>query len=171
MPKIVLFLGSNIGNFTQDESITFLKHLRAVLNKQDKLLIGFDLKKDPEIILRAYNDPHGLTAAFNLNLLSRINDELDADFNTDHFMHKEVYDPETGKAESYLISIKNQQVDIPGLGRIFHFKEKERIFMEVSQKYDESMIDALAEQSGFEVTRNFYDKRNWFVNSLWELKA
>lgn len=171
IPKIVLFLGSNIGNFSYEESLTFLRQLRSILNAEDKLLIGFDLKKDPEIILRAYNDPYGLTAAFNLNLLSRINDELDADFNTDNFIHQEVYDPYTGIAESYLISTKDQQVHILDLDRTIHLQENERIYMEMSQKYDETMIETLAGNSGFRIINNYYDKRSWFVDSLWGLNS
>ncbi|MFU8842701.1 MAG: L-histidine N(alpha)-methyltransferase [Bacteroidales bacterium] len=167
--KVVLFLGSNIGNFDEEKSIHFLRQLNEVLNPGDQLLIGFDLKKDPEIILPAYNDPHGLTAAFNLNLLHRINNELDADFIPENFFHQETYDPETGTASSYLVSTKNQRVHLPKLGRTFHIEKNELIQMEISQKYDESMIKALADQSGFEVTRNFYDRRSWFVNSIWDV--
>ena len=170
-PKVILFLGSNIGNFTHSESVMFLEEVKGMMNDGDKLLIGFDLKKDPEIILTAYNDPQGLTAAFNLNLLCRINDELGADFNIDNFTHREEYDPETGTARSYLISMKKQQVHFPELGRTFFLGEKEKIYMEMSQKYDLQMINLLADQSGFEVTRNFYDKRHWFVNSLWKVKS
>jgi L-histidine Nalpha-methyltransferase len=169
--KIVLFLGSNIGNFREDESIRFLKQLRSELNPGDQLLIGFDLKKDPEIILKAYNDPHGLTAAFNLNLLHRINQELDAGFDPGNFSHQEEYDPVTGTAKSFLISKKPQSVRIQKLGKTFQFNENEKIFMEMSQKYDPSMIEMLAVRSRFEITANFYDSRRWFVNSLWSVKS
>ncbi|MDZ7743733.1 MAG: L-histidine N(alpha)-methyltransferase [Bacteroidota bacterium] len=167
--KVVLFLGSNIGNFRKDHSISFLKHLNEVLNPGDQLLIGFDLKKDPDIILKAYNDPHGLTAAFNLNLLQRINQELNADFVSENFYHHEIYDPETGIAKSYLISKKSQSVQIRKLEKAFQFEENEKIFMERSQKYDLPMIEALAEQSGFAIAANYYDKRKWFINSLWRV--
>lgn len=169
--KIVLFLGSNIGNFGEEKSIHFLRQLNEVLNPGDKLLIGFDLKKAPQIILPAYNDPHGLTAAFNLNLLNRINRELDADFKTENFFHQETYDPETGTARSFLVSKKSQSVQIRKLERTFRFNENEKIFMERSQKYDLPMIEALAGQSGFEITANYFDKRKWFLNSLWRVKV
>jgi len=168
--KVVLFLGSNIGNFSQVQSLQFLGQLRAALNPGDQLLIGFDLKKDPEIILKAYNDPHGHTAAFNLNLLQRINDELGADFQLDNFCHQEIYNPETGTAKSYLISQNTHHVHIPQLDRTFLFRQDEKIFMEMSQKYDQQMINRLAETSGFEVVKNFKDHRSWFVNSLWKVK-
>lgn len=169
--KVVLFLGSNIGNFSEDKSIQFLKRLNDVLNPGDQLLIGFDLKKEPEIILKAYNDPHGLTAAFNLNLLQRINQELDADFLPENFCHLEVYNPESGTAKSFLISKKAQTVHIQKPGRTFYFKENEKIFMEMSKKYDMPMIEKLAEQSGFDITANYFDSRQWFVNSLWKVQS
>ncbi len=168
-PKLVLFLGSNIGNLTENESLSFLRQLRNVLNIGDKLLIGFDLKKDPEIILKAYNDPHGHTAAFNLNLLHRINTELDANFNTDNFYHEETYDPQTGTATSFLISKKEQTVRINRTNSMFHFTTNEKISMEISQKYDEVMINYFAENSGFEVEHNFSDSRSWFIDSLWKV--
>ncbi len=169
MPKVILFLGSNIGNFTHEKSVNFLKQLNAVLNKGDKLLIGFDLKKDPEIILKAYDDPHGLTAEFNLNLLARINRELDADFKLDDFYHKETYDPNTGTAKSFLVCRKDQTVNLYKLDESFRFAESESIFMEMSQKYDEEMILQLANESGFSLVKNYYDSRRWFINSLWVL--
>lgn len=170
-PKVVLFLGSNIGNFSYSESLSFLEQLHSILNEGDKMLIGFDLIKDPEIILKAYNDPNGYTAAFNLNLLCRINDELDANFNTDHFFHREIYDPQTGAAKSYLISEKKQTVHIRQLDQTFHFMKEEKIFMEISQKYDIPMIEDLADKSGFEIITHLYDSRKWFVDSLWRVKS
>lgn len=167
--KAVLFLGSNIGNFAEEKSSLFLQQLNEVLNPGDQILIGFDLKKDPEIILPAYNDPHGLTAAFNLNLLYRINNELDADFIPENFFHQETYDPETGTAKSFLVSKKSQSVQIPKLEKTFRFNENEKIFMERSQKYDLPMIEKLAVQSGFKIAANYFDSRKWFVNSLWKV--
>ncbi len=168
--KILLFLGSNIGNYNYPDTLAFLSKLKEVMNPRDLLFIGFDMKKDSDIILKAYNDPHGHTAAFNLNLLQRINDELDADFILQNFKHREVYDSETGTAKSELISIKNQSVEIKELNLTVSFEEGEAIFMEISQKYDTVMINELAERSGFQVVRNFFDKRLFFMNSLWKLK-
>ena len=169
-PKVILFLGSNIGNYNESESITFFSHLREIMNPQDKLFIGFDLKKDPQIILNAYNDPHGHTAAFNLNLLHRLNYELCANFNLYNFRHHEVYNPQTGTAKSFLVSIANQSVYIEQLSKSFEFDKWETIYTEMSQKYDLNMITSFANQCGFEVVRNFYDSRQYFVNSLWELE-
>ncbi|MCD4664901.1 MAG: L-histidine N(alpha)-methyltransferase, partial [Bacteroidales bacterium] len=128
--KIILFLGSNIGNYNKQKSLGFLNQLKMVLNPQDQLFIGFDLKKDPGVILKAYNDPHGFTAAFNLNLLYRINRELDANFDLQNFKHHEVYDPQSGTAKSFLISRKNQEVNILSLNKTFSFEKWEPIFME-----------------------------------------
>lgn len=168
--KIVLFLGSNIGNFNKELSLDFLHRLKESLNPNDLLFIGFDLKKDPEVILRAYNDPHGYTSAFNLNLLQRINHELDANFDLGKFSHKEVYDPVSGTAKSYLISKMHQKVRIHELDLTISFDQGERLYTEMSQKYDLAMIKKLAEETGYSVVRNFFDKREYFVNSLWKLK-
>ena len=168
--KILLFLGSNIGNFNEGETLNFLNKLKSVMHSRDLLFIGFDLKKDPDIILKAYNDPHGHTAAFNLNLLQRINNELNANFILHNFNHHEVYDPQSGTAKSKLISLKKQEVEIYDLNKTISFEKGESIFMEISQKYDMEMIMYFADKSGFEIVRNFYDKRQYFVNSLWKLK-
>jgi len=168
--KIILFLGSNIGNFDKQTTLGFLRHLKSVLNKQDQVLIGFDLKKETQLILNAYNDSQGHTAAFNLNLLERINKELRADFVIENFEHQEFYDPESGTARSFLISMRKQEVLIKELDKTFCFEEGEKIFMEMSQKYDLEMINELAENSGFEVVRNYYDSRQYFVNTLLKLK-
>lgn len=168
--KILLFLGSNIGNFNEREVRSFLEKLHAVMQNNDLLFIGFDLKKDSDVILKAYNDPHGFTAAFNLNLLMRINRELRADFNPDQFEHEEFYDAATGRAESYLFSLKKQRVNFPDFHQSISFEKGESVFMERSQKYDEHMVSDMAKESGFEIVRNFYDDRLYYMNSLWRLK-
>lgn len=168
--KIVLFLGSNIGNFPLEQSIDFLRKLKKSMNINDLLFIGFDLKKDESLILDAYNDASGHTAAFNLNLLYRINREMDADFIPDNFYHEEVYDTKSGKAESFLISKQEQSVIIKKLNTTFFFAEGEKIFTEMSQKFSINMIEEFAEKSGFEIVRNYFDKRQYYMNSLWKLK-
>ena len=110
--KLVLFMGSNIGNMNYQQSIAFCKEVRSCLNREDYLLVGFDLKKDPQIILDAYNDRQGATRAFNLNLLKRINKELNADFALNNFKHFPVYNPESGECKSYLVSNCRQRVFI-----------------------------------------------------------
>lgn len=167
--KIILFLGSNIGNFSQAQAQNFFRDLRAVMNSDDLLFIGFDLQKDPIVILRAYDDTQGVTAAFNLNLLDRINRELGGDFNAQNFSHYATYHPIEGAARSFLISQKKQTVFIEAIGEMFEFDYWEPIFMEISQKYTLQMIADLAETSGFQVAKNFFDSRCFYTNSLWKL--
>lgn len=167
--KVVLFLGANIGNYTRKQALRFLEHLRRELEPGDQLLIGFDLKKDPEIILQAYNDSAGITAAFNLNLLERINRELGANFDLDQFSHWETYHPITGEAKSYLISRVEQEVKIDAVDQTFHFEAWEAIDVERSLKYSPIEIEALARAAGFNPVHHFYDERKYFVDSLWSV--
>lgn len=166
--KIVFFLGSNIGNFRKDESIDFFQRLSAAMSKDDLLFIGFDLQKDPRVILRAYDDPSGVTSSFNLNLLKRMNRELGANFAVEKFMHYASYHPTDGAARSYLISREDQAVHIEALGQSYEFAAWEPIYMEISQKYTLSMIAELAEKSGFQVVKNFFDSKSYYTNSLWK---
>lgn len=166
--KILLFLGSNIGNFSNEQALGFFHHLREVMNHEDRLFIGFDMQKDPRVIVAAYDDPAGVTAAFNLNLLSRINRELGADFDTSKFSHYAQYRPVECAARSFLISREKQTVNIKALGRTFEFEQWEAIFMEISQKYTRPMIETLAAKSGFEIEHEFYDDENFYVDSLWK---
>lgn len=165
--KVILFLGSNIGNFEPAEAQRFLAALAKKLNPNDLILIGVDLKKDPQTILDAYNDAAGITEAFNLNLLQRINDELGGNFVIDQFKHWETYNPLTGATRSYIISKKAQTVEIAALNQTFHFDAWEAIDMELSQKYSLTELEQLAQQAGFQVARHFTDAQNYFVDSLW----
>jgi len=165
--KIVLFMGANIGNMTMQQAMLFCRQLHDRMRPGDQLLIGFDLKKDPATILAAYNDRQGVTRAFNLNLLKRINKELDANFDIDQFTHYPVYDPGTGSCKSYLISKVAQDVHI-GEDTVIHFSENESIFMEISQKYSLEDTYYLARQSGFKPVHEFFDSKNMFADILWE---
>ncbi|RYZ50849.1 MAG: L-histidine N(alpha)-methyltransferase, partial [Sphingobacteriales bacterium] len=131
------------------------------------VLTGFDLKKEPRTILDAYNDNQGITRQFNLNLLTRINRELDADFNTRKFDHFAVYDPVQGAARSYLISLEEQEVNIGAAGKRFYFKPYETIYTEISQKFDDHMIQELADRHELTITGNFRDSRNWYADVLY----
>lgn len=164
--SVVLFLGSNIGNFRHKKAIKFLAELQARLKPNDLLLIGFDLKKDPEVILNAYNDKKGVTKSFNINLLDRINNELDANFDTSKFIHYPIYNPLTGTTKSFLVSTANQTVEI--MDSAIHFEAWEAIHTEVSQKYSLGDIQNLAKESGFSVVKNFFDNREYFVDSVWK---
>lgn len=165
--KIIFFLGANIGNYSSEEASQFLDQLHAFTNPGDALLIGFDLKKEPSIILNAYDDPHGHTRNFNLNHLSRINKELDANFDLDRFQHHTTYDPVSGDIKSYLLAVREQTVLLGTLQKSIQFQAWEAIFMERSKKYDLQMIKSLAEYHGFRIKQNFMDSRHYFVDSLW----
>lgn len=168
--KVIFFLGSNIGNFSHKQAISFLQQMRVHLQPQDLLLIGFDLKKDPAIILEAYNDKEGITKSFNINLLDRMNSELGGNFDTSKFIHNPTYNPLTGATRSYLVSTENQEVTFDKLDTSFYFEAWEAIDMEISQKYSLSTINHLAEQAGFKVASNFFDKNRYFVDSVWSVK-
>lgn len=166
--KIILFLGSSIGNyFTNDQEVLLMK-LKAAMNRDDRLLIGFDLQKDPKTILRAYDDEKGVTAQFNLNLLERINRELGGNFDVNKFSHFAVYSPLEGAAKSFLISRTSQSVFIRQLDQEFSFSRWEPIFMEISQKYSLQMIEELAGKCSFNVEKYFCDGNEFFMNSLWK---
>lgn len=162
---IVFFLGSNIGNFSQAEAVSFLSDLRTHLKDSDMLFMGVDLKKNPSEILAAYNDSEGVTREFNLNLLDRINRELDGDLNREQFIHYPYYNPQTGECRSYLISKVDQRAMVSG--EEVHFRAWEAIFMEISKKYDSAQLRELAEQTGFEMVDRFSDSTNWFANVVW----
>lgn len=164
--NLVLFLGSNIGNFDKARARAFLRRLWNALNHGDTALIGFDLKKDIEILLHAYNDREGVTAAFNLNLLKRINTELGGDFDTEKFRHFATYNVFTGAMESYLVSHEAQTVRIEALQREFRFDAWEPIHTEYSYKYLERDIDALSQSAHFKTVAKHYDPKHWFCDAL-----
>jgi uncharacterized SAM-dependent methyltransferase len=134
------------------------------------LLIGFDLKKDIEMLLWAYNDRQGVTAAFNLNVLTRINRELGGQFDLKNFRHFGTYDVFSGAMESYLVSLCQQEVLIEAIGQSFVFRPWEPIHMEYSYKYLESDINKLAAETGFVVREHLYDSRRFFIDSIWEVR-
>ncbi len=164
--KLVLFLGSNIGNMDQERAAGFLRRLRSSLRPDDLLLVGFDLKKDPEVILAAYNDSQGVTREFNLNLLRRINRELEADFDLSAFRHWPTYNPLSGDTKSFLVSEKEQTVRIKALELEVPFRKWEAIDMELSKKYDRPEIEWLAEHAGFEMGNWFFDEKQYFADVL-----
>jgi L-histidine N-alpha-methyltransferase len=164
--RVVLFLGSNIGNLNHEIAQDFLSQLRAKLQPGDMLLIGFDLQKDPKQILAAYNDSKGVTSNFNLNLLTRINRELNADFEVESFKHFPLYEPSTGEARSYLLSTRAQTVKIDG--EQIGFNAWEPIHTEISRKYTREQIEKMATDAGCKIVRHFTDSKGWFIDSLWE---
>jgi dimethylhistidine N-methyltransferase len=166
--KVILFLGSNIGNLTQEEAVEFLKKISSAMHDKDLFFMGVDQKKEPQVILDAYNDSAGVTEAFNKNLLLRMNRELEADFDPATFMHWPTYNPETGIAKSYLVSTKEQTVQVNALDLEVHFQKWETIHTEVSQKYDDTSIAWLAKEAGLEITGSWADKENCFKNYLFK---
>lgn len=167
--KVVLFLGSSIGNIPLEETADFFLALKSHLVPGDLVLTGFDLKKDPELIAAAYNDKEGITRRFNLNLLKRINATFGANFDLDRFEHRPEYNEQTGACKSYLESLADQDVRIGDAGDV-HFRRGEKIFMEISQKYSVQQTDDVAAAAGFTVVRHFYDSKNWFLDALWQCK-
>lgn len=164
--NVVLFLGANIGNFNFDESVDFLRRLKSYLKSDDYLLLGFDLKKRPEIIYKAYSDSKGITAAFNLNLLHRINNELGANFKTNYFRFYPYYNPSNGELVSHLVSLKEQQIYISELDMQVQFDQWDTIHTEVSKKYTINEIKVLLEHADLEIEELYYDHRSYFVDVL-----
>lgn len=163
---LALFLGSNISNFDPDEALRFLKAMRSVLQKGDALLLGADLKKDPAILEAAYNDALGVTSAFNLNVLARINRELAGTFDLRSFQHRAFYNEEIGRIEIYIESLVNQRVRIEKLDLEVEFAAGELIHTENSYKYDKAGIAKLAAQTGFELSRTWLDSQERFSSNL-----
>ncbi|MEM7572383.1 MAG: L-histidine N(alpha)-methyltransferase [Bacteroidota bacterium] len=167
--RLFLFPGANIGNFKPEEARRFLRELRTHLRPGDYLLTGFDLKKDPSLILAAYNDPAGHTAAFNLNILTRINRELGGNFESEKWGHWETYDPLSGAARSFLVAKEAQLVRISQLDMEFEIEAWETISVEISQKYSLSEVEKMAAATGFQFVRHFQDERQWFSDTLWRV--
>ncbi len=164
--KVIMVLGSNIGNLLHPRAIQFLRKLCNAMHTDDLLFMGFDQKKHPQKVLDAYNDKTGVTAAFNKNVLARINKELNGNFDLDKFIHWETYDPESGTAKSYLVSKEKQTVDIDDLSLQVHFEAWESIHTEISQKYDDDIVKWLSEESGLNILRSFTDKNEDYKNYL-----
>ena len=166
--KVILVLGSNIGNLLHKEAIDFLQQIQESMGEYDMLFMGFDQKKHPQLIVNAYNDSQGVTEAFNKNLLKRINNEFNADFDLDQFMHWENYDPETGTARSFLLSKIDQQVNIEDLEMQVDFHKWETIHTEISQKYNDDVVNWLAGQASLEIDTNFTDKQEKYKNYIFK---
>lgn len=161
-PKIVLVLGSNMGNLSDTEAAAFIEQLSANLNPGDKILLGVDLIKPKAIVLPAYSDGQGVTAAFNLNLLDRINRELGADFDLSQFEHRATYEETEGVARSYLVSKTEQTVTIQE--QAFDFKEGESIHMEISRKYNDNVINGILRNTGIHILSRIMDSQQLFAD-------
>ena len=167
-PNLFLFLGGNIGNYKKEDAIDLLQKFASGMKKGDKLLMGIDLQKSPRIIQKAYDDPHGITKAFNMNLLKRINRELEADIDLEQFDFYCHYNPENGEVNSYLFSKIKQRFYSRTLNKSFVFQQGETIWTELSKKYSFTEIEELADKLDFKVVENFLDEKKYFTDSLWE---
>ena len=181
--NLVLFLGSNIGNFNKVQARVFLRQLWEALNDGDyttaveyydslmaRFPFGHFAQQDIELLLGAYNDKQGVTAAFNKNLLKRVNRELGGDFDLSAYRHFATYDVFSGAMESYIVSLKQQTVTIRDLRSTFEFDEWEPIHTEYSYKYLQKDIDDLADKTGFKIIEQYYDNNGWFTDSLWQVE-
>jgi dimethylhistidine N-methyltransferase len=165
-PKLILWLGSNIGNFDRTEAVAFLRRIRDTMRPADRVLVGFDLRKDRAILEAAYDDAAGVTAAFNLNLLARINRELDGDFDLGAFRHRAIYDPDLGRIEMYLVSTRSQRVTIGRLGLEVAFAAGETIHTENSYKYSQTEMDEVSRAARLHTERRWQDAEARFSLNL-----
>jgi len=163
---LVLFLGSTIGNFDHPAEVEFLQRVRKILRSGDALLLGTDLEKSRQQLLLAYDDPLGVTAAFNLNLLARLNRELNANFELSSFKHVARFNSSTGSVEMHLQSLRKQRVEIPATDLSVMFEEGETIWTESSHKYSQAEIQKIARASSFRLDEQWADQEWPFAESL-----
>jgi len=161
--QVAMLLGSNLGNLDNTCAVALLRSIRERLNDGDMLILGLDLAKDPHVVRAAYDDTQGVTAAFNLNLLTRLNREVGMNFTLEHFNHYASYCPLDMVARSFLVSQRDQVVSSSVLDREFHFGAGEAIYVEQSQKYTPATINALAQASDFRVSSIITDEQRWYA--------
>ena len=167
-PTLLAFLGSNIGNFDPPGASAFLDLMRAAVRPRDYLLLGADLVKPERELLLAYDDPLGLTAAFNKNLLLRMNAELGADFDLNRFAHRAVWNPVASRVEMHLVSLADQEVDVADAEFRFRLQDGETIWTESSYKYEPASIRELVEPAGFVQRNQWIDEGARFALTLFE---
>jgi L-histidine N-alpha-methyltransferase len=164
--KVILFLGSNIGNFVDDKAKAFLKTADSFMQAGDRLLIGTDLIKTKDIVLPAYSDSQGITAAFNLNLLDRINEEFEGDFDRSQFKHLATYEESEGIARSYIVSKVNQTVYFKSLNLTVDFQEGEKIHTEISRKYNEKILTDIISETELNISSKIMDSKGFFADFI-----
>ena len=160
--NLIAFLGSSFGNFDYENGLEFLQKINSSMKKDDLFLIGLDLVKDKAVLERAYNDSQGVTAKFNLNVLSRINSELGSNFNINKFVHHAIYNESQNRVEIYLRSLENQTVNIPKARMILQIKQNELIHTENSYKYTIPEINKMLSMTGFRIKDIWYDEKQYF---------
>ncbi|MFT7679275.1 MAG: dimethylhistidine N-methyltransferase [Planctomycetota bacterium] len=165
-PKLLLWLGSNVGNYTRQEAAVFLSEIRGFLSPEDRVLLGVDLRKDARTLELAYDDPAGVTARFSKNGLARMNRELGANFDLDAFRHEVHYDQVGGSVQTYMRSLRDQQVRIEALDLVVEFGEYERMHMEDSYKYSFTEINTLAAEAGFQSEQCWLDRAEYYSLNL-----
>lgn len=165
-PKVVLFLGSNIGNMNDEMASKFIYNLGVNLQPGDKILMGIDLIKAENIVLPAYNDKQGITAKFNLNLLDRINNELGGNFNVNQFEHLPEYNEKEGIARSYIVSTTNQTVEIEATGNSYSFAKGEKIHTEISRKYNDQLVENIISNTDFSLQTKILDSKAYFADYI-----
>ena len=170
-PKLVVFLGSSLGNYDSEEAHRLLCQFVGNMSPDDRFLLGTDLAKDGSILEPAYDDRQGVTARFNRNLLVRINRELGADFVVEQFQHKSVYRADLGRVEMHLVSMCDQTVSIPGAGLEVELEAGESIHTENSHKYTIEKLQRLAESTGFAEESAWSDSRDWFRVQRWQTRS
>ena len=162
-PNLITFLGSSFGNFNQNEGLEFLTKISKLMSSDDLFLIGLDLKKDLKVLHNAYNDSQNVTSKFNLNVLQRMNEELDANFMLNNFEHYAVYNDKKGRIEMYLRSLVNQSVKIPKADLSISLCKNELIHTENSHKFSIPQIESTLNKSGFKKLEIWFDSRKYFA--------
>ena len=168
-PKMILFLGSSIGNFNLHDALEFIKLTASIMSANDSFLIGFDMVKDINVLDAAYNDKDGITAQFNLNLLKRINNELNGEFDLSKFRHKAFYNADDSRIEMHLVSLAEQDIFIHEIREKIHFDEGETIHTENSYKFTDEMINKLASDAGLAIEKVWKDEKDYFALCLMRL--
>lgn len=164
--RLIAFIGSSIGNIPMDEQRDLLQSVHDAMRPDDRFLLGTDMRKDTSTLLPAYDDSEGVTAEFTLNLLRRINRELDADFDLDRFEHRAVFEEDKSAVVIYAESQADQTVTVGALDLTVDFAEGERIHVEDSHKYTEPMLDRIVGAVGLEREASWYDENGWFGEHL-----
>jgi len=160
--KLVLYIGSSIGNFEPPHAVRILRRIRQTLRSGDALLLGADYAKSPKILLPAYDDAQGITAMFNKNILARLNRELDADFSLEAWRHVALWSKRCSRMEISLESLAEQTAFIPALNLDLKFRAGERIHTENSYKYTDAMIESILREGGFTLEHTWRDRKKWF---------
>jgi L-histidine Nalpha-methyltransferase len=158
-PNLIAFLGSSFGNFTPEFGFAFLQKISSIMKNNDLFFIGLDLVKDKEVLENAYDDSQGITASFNLNVLSRINDELNANFDLSQFEHHSLYNEKDQRIEMYLRSLEDQKVEIKKANLQLDIAKNELIHTEHSHKYSVSQIENIMRKAGFKIEKTWKDTK------------